>query len=310
MMIATRDAFSDAIVELGKANDKVVVFNADLAHATKTVAFMKAFPERHFNAGIAEMNMAGMAAGMAACGYIPFVSTFAIFGTGRIYDMIRNGVCYPNLNVKFALTHAGLTVGEDGATHQMLEDIALMNALPNMKIIVPADAAEAKQAVFAAADIPGPVYVRLGRAKTDVIYGQDHRFEFGKAHVLADGTDVTLAACGIMVPRALQARDILKEQGIDAAVVNFSTLKPIDKDAVLHYAQKTRAFVTCEEHSVIGGLGSIIASLTAENEPVVVKKVGVADTFGESGSPDLLLEKYGLTAEHIARCAKEAVANK
>jgi transketolase len=310
MMIATRDAFSDAIVELGKINDKVVVFNADLAHATKTLAFMKAFPQRHFNAGIAEMNMAGMAAGMATCGYVPYVSTFAIFGTGRIYDMIRNGICYPNLNVKFALTHAGLTVGEDGATHQMLEDIALMNALPNMMVIVPADATAAGQAIFAAAEIPGPVYIRLGRAKTDVIYGADYRYAFGKANVLADGADVTLAACGIMVPRALKARQVLKEHGVDAAVVNFSTVKPIDKDAVLHYAAKTKAFVTCEEHSVIGGLGSVIASLTAENIPAVVKKVGVNDTFGESGSPDLLLEKYGLTVEHIVSCALDAVKNK
>lgn len=306
-MIATRDAFSEAIVELGKINDKIVVFNADLAHATKTVAFMKAFPQRHFNAGIAEMNMAGMAAGMATCGYIPFVSTFAIFGTGRIYDMIRNGICYPNLNVKFALTHAGLTVGEDGATHQMLEDIALMNALPNMKIIVPADAFEAKQAVYAAAEIGGPVYVRLGRAKTDIIYGDDYHFAFGKAHVLADGSDVTLAACGIMVPRALKAREALKTLGIDAAVVNFSTVKPIDRETILHYAEKTKAFVTCEEHSIIGGLGSIIASVTAENEPVIVKKVGVNDTFGESGTPDQLLEKYGLTVAHIVESAQQAV---
>ncbi len=307
MMIATREAFSQAIVELGRKNEKIVVFNADLAHATKTYEFQKNFPDRHFNVGIAEMNMTGMAAGMAACGYIPFVSTFAAFGTGRNYDMIRNAVCYPNLNVKFALTHAGLTVGEDGATHQMLEDIALMNALPNMKIIAPADAVEAKQAIYAAAEINSPVYIRLGRAKTPVIYNDSYEFKFGKADVLVDGEDVTLAACGIMVAKALQAREVLKEKGINAAVLNFSTIKPIDKKAVLDFAKKTQAFVTIEEHSLKGGLGSIIASVTAENYPCAVKMVGASDTFGESGKPEELLEKYGLGINDIVSKALEAV---
>jgi transketolase len=298
---ATRDAYGETILALGKGNENIVVFDADLSSATRTGKFAAAFPNRHFNAGIAEMNMAGMAAGMAACGKIPFISTFAVFGTGRIYDMVRDSICYPKLNVKLALTHAGLTVGEDGATHQSLEDIALMNVLPNMTVFVPADAPEAAQAIRAAAEIDGPVYIRLGRSKIDVIHDDSYRFVPGKIQVEASGTDVTIAACGIMVAKALEAKEILREQGIDAAVLNVSTIKPLDTKTIIDYAKKTGAIVTCEEHSVYGGLGSVIAKAVTEEYPVPIRQVAVMDTFGESGDAELLLVKYGLTAEEIVK---------
>ena len=306
--IATRDAYAEALVALGEKNKDIVVFDADLSGATKTNAFKKAFPERHFNAGIAETNMTGMAAGMAACGKIPFISTFAVFGTGRNYDTIRSCICYPKLNVKLALTHAGLTVGEDGATHQMFEDIALTNALPNMTVFVPADAVEAKQAVTAAAEICGPVYIRLGRSKVDVIYDDTYKFVPGKAHVAAEGEDVTIFACGIMVAKALEAKEILAKEGIYAAVVNVSTIKPLDKETVIKYAQGKKAVVTAEEHSVIGGLNSVIcAALASEGIGVKVGAIGINDTFGESGPAEELLVKYGLTAEGIAAKVKETL---
>ena len=304
--IATREAYAEALVALGEKNKDVVVFDADLSGATKTNAFKKAFPDRHFNAGIAETNMTGMAAGMASCGKIPFISTFAVFGTGRNYDAIRSCICYPKLNVKLALTHAGLTVGEDGATHQMFEDIALTNALPNMTVFVPADAVEAKQAIFAAAEINGPVYIRLGRAKVDVIYDDNYVFTPGKAHVLSEGEDVTIFACGIMVAKAIEAKEILAKEGISAGVVNVSTIKPLDKETVIKYSQGRKAIVTAEEHSVIGGLNSVICSaLASEGIGVKVGAVGLNDTFGESGPAEQLLVKYGLTAEGIAAKVKE-----
>ncbi len=309
-MIATRESYGNALCELGKVNDKVVVFDADLSGSTKTAVFKKAFPERHFNAGIAEMNMAGMAAGMAACGKIPFISTFAVFGTGRIYDAVRNAICYPNLNVKLAMTHAGLTVGEDGATHQMLEDVALMCALPNMTVIVPADDTEAKQVVYAAAEVNGPVYMRFGRGKTDVIFDENYKFEIGKANVLTEGNDVAIFACGIMVAKALKAAEVLKEEGINASVINVATIKPLDEKTVFEYAQKCGCAVTCEEHSVYGGLHSVISQTLVNTKPVPVKAVAVNDTFGESGKPDELLEKYGLTVENIVSKSKEAIALK
>ncbi len=306
--IATREAYAEALVELGEKNKDVVVFDADLSGATKTNAFKKAFPERHFNAGIAENNMTGMAAGMAAMGKIPFISTFAVFGTGRNYDALRSLVCYPKLNVKVALTHAGLTVGEDGATHQMFEDIALTNALPNMTVFVPADATEAKQAIFAAAEIKGPVYIRLGRAKTDVIYTPDYKFTPGVAHVLKEGSEVTLFACGIMVAKALEAAAILENEGISVSVVNISTIKPLDKAAVLKYSEGRKAVVTCEEHSVIGGLNSVVSqTIAAAGLGVKVGAVGICDTFGESGKADDLLLKYGLTPEGIVKKVKETL---
>ncbi|MFA0814701.1 MAG: transketolase family protein [Anaerofustis sp.] len=308
--IATRDAYGKAIVELGKQNPNVVVLDADLAKATKTTAFAKEFPERHFDIGIAEMNMAGIAAGLSTCGKIPYVSTFAVFGTGRIYDMIRNAICYPKLNVKLALTHAGLTVGEDGASHQCVEDIALMNVLPNMTVFVPADAEETKQAIFAAAKIDGPVYIRMGRAKTDVIYSDTYRFVPGKASILSEGSDITLAACGIMVPRALKAKELLEQQGIHAEVINFSTIKPFDTDTLIRSVQKTGAVVATEEHSMYGGLGSVVSGALSLHCPVPMEQVAVMDTFGESGKPDELLEKYHLTAEEIVRKSRIAINRK
>lgn len=308
--IATREAYGKTLVEIGGQYNNVIVLDADLSKATKTNAFKNAFPDRHINVGIAELNMNGIAAGLAASGKIPIVSTFAIFGTGRSYDAVRNSICYPKLNVKFALTHAGLTVGEDGATHQCIEDIALMNVLPNMTVFVPADAVETRQAILEALKINGPVYIRLGRDKTDVIYDENYVFTPGKAHVMADGADVTLAACGIMVVRAMQARKILKEKGIDAAVINCSTIKPFDAETLSTYAKKTGAVVACEEHSMFGGLGSIVAKTVCDHYPVPVEQVAVMDTFGESGKPAELLEKYGLTAEEIVKKALKAVARK
>lgn len=304
-MKATRDAYGEALAELGMINDKVVVFDADLSGSTKTSVFKKEFPERHFNAGIAENNMTNMAAGMAACGKIPFISTFAVFGTGRNYDALRSSVCYPKLNVKCVMSHAGLTVGEDGATHEMLEDVALMNALPNMTVIVPADATETKKAVLACVDIPGPVYIRVGRAKTDIIYDDDYEFTPGKAHVLRQGKDITIFAMGIMVAKALKAAEILASEGIDCSVVNVSTIKPLDRDTVIAEAKNKKGIITCEEHSVMGGLNSVISQvLSSEGIGVKCVPVAVMDVFGESGTADALLEKHGLTAESIAEKAR------
>lgn len=308
--IATRESYGKAVTELGKKNENVVVFDADLAAATKSGVFKKAFPERHFNAGIAENNMVGMAAGMATCGKIPFVSTFAIFGAGRAYDMVRNAVCYPNLNVKFALTHAGLTVGEDGATHQAFEDIALMNGLPNMKVIVPADGPEAEQVVKVMAETDGPVYARFARAATDVIFDDNYKFELGKAATLTNGTDATIIACGIMVAKALEAEKILKDEGISVRVLNMSTIKPLDKNAVNKAAKETGAIVTAEEHSIYGGLGSVVSEAVVENNPVPVEMVGMQDTFGESGKPEELLTKYHVQTEDIVKAVKKAVKRK
>lgn len=304
-MKATRDAYGEALAELGRINDKVVVFDADLSGSTKTSVFKKEFPERHFNAGIAENNMTNMAAGMAACGKIPFISTFAVFGTGRNYDALRSSVCYPKLNVKCVMSHAGLTVGEDGATHEMLEDVALMNALPNMTVIVPADATETKKAVLACVDIPGPVYIRVGRAKTDIIYDDDYVFTPGKAHVLRWGKDITIFAMGIMVAKALKAAEILASEGIDCSVVNVTTIKPLDRDTVIAESKDKKGIITCEEHSVMGGLNSVISQvISSEGIGVKCVPVAVMDVFGESGTADALLEKHGLTAESIAEKAR------
>ena len=309
-MIATRDAYGDALVELGKENNDIVVLDADLSAATKTSVFKKAFPDRHINCGIAEMNMGGVAAGLASCGKIPFISTFAMFGTGRIYDLVRNLICYPKLNVKLAMTHAGLTVGEDGATHQALEDVALMNALPNMTVLVPADSTETKQAIFAAAKMNGPVYIRLGRAKTDVIYDETYKFEIGKANTLCDGEDVAIFANGIMLAKALAAAEELKKEGVNASVINVATVKPLDENKIVEYAKKCRAVVVCEEHSIYGGLHSVICKTLSENAPTPVEAVCVNDTFGESGTPDELLAKYKLTTKEIVAKAKKAISRK
>lgn len=308
--IATRDAYGEALAELGAVNENIVVLEADLSKSTKTSDFKKVYPERHFNMGIAEQNMLGVAAGFAAAGKIPFASSFAVFATGRAYDQIRNSIAYPNLNVKIAATHAGLTVGEDGGSHQMLEDIALMRALPNMTVIVPADGIETKLAVKAAADYEGPVYIRMGRPKVPVLFGDDYKFEIGKGVVLKEGTDVTLVGTGIMVSKAVEAAELLAAEGISAAVVNISTIKPIDAELIVAQAQKTGAVVTCEEHNIYGGLGSAVAEVLVENCPVPMARVGVEDKFGESGLPDELLEKYGLTAANIAAKAKAVIAKK
>ena len=308
--IATRDAYGEALAELGAVNENIVVLEADLSKSTKTSDFKKVYPERHFNMGIAEQNMLGVAAGFAAAGKIPFASSFAVFATGRAYDQIRNSIAYPNLNVKIAATHAGLTVGEDGGSHQMLEDIALMRALPNMTVIVPADGIETKQAINAAAEYEGPVYIRMGRPKVPVLFDENYTFEIGKGVVLKEGTDVTLVGTGIMVSKAVEAAELLAAEGISAAVVNISTIKPLDAELIIAQAQKTGAIVTCEEHNIYGGLGSAVAEVLVENCPVPMTRVGVADQFGESGLPDELLEKHGLTAANIAAQAKAVIAKK
>ena len=308
--IATRDAYGEALAELGAINDKVVVLDADLSKSTKTNDFKKVYPERFFNLGIAEQNLLGTAVGFAAAGKIPFASSFAVFAVGRAYDQIRNSIAYPNLNVKIAATHAGLTVGEDGGSHQMLEDIALMRAVPNMTVIVPADGVETKQVVMAAAEHQGPVYIRLGRPKVPVLLGDDYKFEIGKGVVLKEGTDVTLVGTGIMVSKAMEAAELLAADGISAAVVNISTIKPLDNALITEMAQKTGAVVTAEEHNIYGGLGSAVAEVLVETCPVPMARVGVEDKFGESGLPDELLEKYGLTAANIAAKAKAIIAKK
>ena len=308
--IATRDAYGEALAELGAVNENIVVLEADLSKSTKTSDFKKVYPERFFNMGIAEQNMIGTAAGFAAAGKTPFASTFAVFAAGRAYDQIRNSIAYPNLNVKIAATHAGLTVGEDGGSHQMLEDIALMRALPNMTVIVPADGIETKQVIKAAAELEGPVYIRLGRPKVPVLFGDDYKFEIGKGVLMKDGTDVTLVGTGIMVSKAMEAAELLAAEGISAAVVNISTIKPLDAELIIAQAQKTGAVVTCEEHTICGGLGSAVAEVLVENCPVPMARVGVEDKFGESGLPDELLEKYGLSASNIAAQAKAVIARK
>lgn len=310
MAKATRDAYGEILKELGAENPKIVVLDADLSSSTKTSEFKKVFPERHFNCGIAEQNMMGVAAGLATTGKIPFASTFAVFGAGRAYEQIRNSICYPKLNVKIAVTHSGLTVGEDGATHQMLEDISLMRTLPNMIVTVPADAAETKAIIRWAADYEGPVYIRMGRAKVEDVMPEDCTFTPGKATLLRDGVDVTLMACGVMVAPALEAAEILDEEGISARVVNMSSIKPIDVSAIHEAVKMTGAIVSCEEHNIIGGLGAAIAEVLVQSTLAPMEMVGTKDTFGESGTPDALLEKYGLTAAHIVLAAKRVISRK
>lgn len=310
MAKATRDAYGEILKELGAENPKIVVLDADLSSSTKTAEFKKVFPERHFNCGIAEQNMMGVAAGFATTGKIPFASTFAVFGAGRAYEQIRNSICYPKLNVKIAVTHSGLTVGEDGATHQMLEDISLMRTLPNMTVTVPADAAETKAIIRWAADYEGPVYIRMGRAKVEDVMPKGCTFTPGKATLLRDGADVTLMACGVMVAPALEAAEILDAEGISARVVNVSSIKPIDATAIQEAVKMTSAIVSCEEHNIIGGLGAAIAEVLVQSTPAPMEMVGTKDTFGESGTPDALLEKYGLTAAHIVLAAKRVISRK
>ncbi|WP_343345830.1 transketolase family protein [Terrisporobacter petrolearius] len=305
--IATREAYGKALVKLGKINDDVVVLDADLSKSTKTNDFLKAYPNRFFNMGIAEQNLVGAACGFAAAGKIPFASTFAMFATGRAFEVIRNSVCYPKLNVKICATHAGITVGEDGGSHQSVEDISLMRSIPNMTVVVPADGVEAEKMIFAAAEFNGPMYVRLGRSAVPTIFEEDYNFEIGKGVVLRDGNDATIIACGIMVNEAIIAADMLKEENIDVRVINMSTIKPIDTELIIKAAKETKAIITAEEHSIIGGLGSAVSEVVSENYPAIVRKVGVNDSFGESGTPNELLEKYGLTAKNIVEKVKEAL---
>lgn len=304
-MIATRDAYGEALKELGAINKDVVVLDADLSGSTKTGVFQKEYPNRFFNVGIAEQNLIGTAAGLATAGKIPFASTFAMFATGRSFEIIRNSVCYPELNVKIAATHAGLTVGEDGATHQALEDISIMRSLPNMIVLNPADAVETRQCILKAAEYNGPVYIRLGRSGVPVIFDESYEFEIGKANELKEGRDVTIIATGIMVARALEASEELAKENISARVINMSTIKPIDQDIIIKAAKETKGIVTAEEHSIIGGLGSAVAEVVGENHPTKVLRIGTMDTFGESGNGNDLLEKYGLTVENIIKKAKE-----
>ena len=305
--IATREAYGKAFVKLGKINDDVVVLDADLSKSTKTNDFCKAYPNRFFNMGIAEQNLVGAACGFAAAGKIPFASTFAMFATGRAFEVIRNSACYPKLNVKICATHAGITVGEDGGSHQSVEDISLMRSIPNMTVLVPADGVEAEKMIFAAAEFNGPMYVRLGRSAVPTLFNEDYNFEIGKGVVLKEGNDATIIACGMMVNEAILAADMLKEENINVRVINMSTIKPIDTELIIKAAKETKAIVTAEEHSIIGGLGSAVSEVVSENCPTIVKKVGINDCFGESGTPAELLEKYGLTAKHIVEKVKEAM---
>ncbi|MBT9830706.1 transketolase family protein [Clostridium baratii] len=306
--MATREAYGKALKDLASTNENIVVLDADLSKSTKTTDFKSVAPERFFNMGIAEGNMMGVAAGLSTCGKIPFVSTFAMFAAGRAFEQIRNSICYPKLNVKVCATHAGLTVGEDGASHQAIEDISLMRSIPNMTVINPADAIETDAVIKAIAEMEGPCYVRLGRlAVNNVNDAATYKFELGKGITLKEGNDVTLVATGIMVEAALEAAEMLAKEGINARVINIHTIKPIDREILVNAAKETGAIVTAEEHNVIGGLGSAVAEVLTEECPVPVLKVGVQDTFGESGKPNELLEAYGLTANNIVEKAKKAI---
>ena len=304
---ATRESYGIALVELGHENEKVVVLDADLSKSTKTNGFKTEFKDRFFNAGIAEQNLMGMAAGMANVGLVPFASTFAVFASGRAFEIIRNSICYPKVNVKIAATHAGITVGEDGGSHQSVEDISLMCSLPNMTVIVPADDREARAATKAAAEFKGPVYLRFGRCNTEDIYNEDYKFEIGKGVELREGNDVTIIATGMMVQKAIEASKQLETEGIKARVINMSTIKPIDREIIIKAAKETKGIVTAEEHSIIGGLGAMVSAVVCSECPTKVKMVGIQDSFGESGTPDELMKKYQLTSDEIILKVKEIV---
>lgn len=306
--IATREAYGKALARIGQENENIVVLDADLSKSTKTADFKKVCPDRFINMGIAEGNMMTVAAGLAACGKIPFASTFAMFAAGRAFEQIRNSICYPKLNVKVCATHAGITVGEDGASHQSVEDIALMRSIPNMVVISPSDAVEAEAAIEAIVKYNGPCYVRLGRSGVPVINDNEgYKFEIGKGVILREGKDVAIVATGIMVEAALEASNLLAEEGIKAKVINIHTIKPIDEELIIKAARETGLIVTAEEHSVIGGLGSAVAETVTSLHPVPVLKVGIKDTFGESGKPAELLKAYGLTAEDIVKAVKKGL---
>ena len=305
-MIATRDAYGKALIEFAEKYD-FIVLDADLAEATKTVHMKKNYPDRFFDCGIAEGNMMSVAAGVASTGQLVFASSFAMFAAGRAYEQVRNSIGYPHLNVKIGATHAGITVGEDGATHQCNEDIALMRTIPGMVVINPADGVSARAAVEAAINHYGPVYLRFGRAPMPIIYDESYTFEIGKGKVLADGKDVTIVATGITVSMALEARETLKAEGIDAAVIDIATIKPIDEELLVEYAKKTGKIVTCEEHSIIGGLGGAVSEVLSEKCPTKIKRVGINDTYGSSGKALEVAAYYGISAEHIVNAVKEII---
>ncbi|MCK4259712.1 MAG: transketolase family protein [Halanaerobiales bacterium] len=307
---ATRDGFGVGIVEAGHKNKNIVVLDADVGSSTRANKFEAEFPERFFEMGIAEANMVGVAAGMASCGKVPFAGTFAVFASSRIADQLRNSVAYPKLNVKIFATHAGITVGPDGATHQSVEDLSILRAIPNFTVIVPGDFYEAREAVKAAAEFDGPVYLRLTRGAVPFVFDEDYQFQWGKVVPIREGKDVTIFATGVMVGEALKAAEALETEGISAHVVNVHTIKPLDVEGVVNAAQKTGAVVTAEEHNILGGLGSAIAEVLVENAPMPMKRVGINDTFGESGEPDELMEKYGLLDANIIEAVKSVLERK
>lgn len=304
MNLATREAYGNTLAEL-KDNENVVVLEADLGHATKSLKFKEVCPQRFFNMGIAEADMIGTAAGLAACGKVPFASTFSVFATGRAFDQVRNSVCYPNLNVKIVGTHAGITVGEDGGTHQAIEDIALMCSLPNMSIVVPSDDVEARAAVLAAAAYKGPMYLRMARVASPTYHNDSYVFTLGKGEIIREGSDLTIIACGLMVMKAMEAAEQLAKEGVSVRVINMHAIKPLDHKLVIESAEKTGKIITVEEANILGGLGSAVCETVSEYCPVPVKRIGVRDIFGKSGNPDKLLQEYGLTAEHIIEEARK-----
>lgn len=303
--IATRESYGNALVEIGKEHENLVVLDADLAGATKTGIFKKAFPERHFNCGIAEADMIGAAAGLSTTGLVPFASTFAMFAAGRAFEQVRNSIGYPHLNVKIGATHGGISVGEDGASHQCCEDFALMRTIPGMVVMSPADDVEAKAMVRAAYEHVGPVYMRFGRSAVPVFHEEDYQFEIGKGEIIRDGADVAIIANGLMVYEAMKAAETLAEGGVNAMVINMATIKPLDEGLVYEAAKKCGKIITCEEHSIIGGLGEAVCSYLSENYPTPVRRIGVRDVFGRSGPAAEVLKHYGLCAEHIVEVARD-----
>jgi transketolase len=305
--MATREAYGKALAQLILEDKRIVVLDADLSKSTKTADAKAVCPERHYNVGIAECNMMGVAAGLASCGNTVFASSFAMFAAGRAYEQVRNSIGYTHLNVKICATHAGITLGEDGASHQSIEDLALMRSIPGMTVIQPCDDIETKQAIRAISEMKGPCYVRLGRSAVNTVNAEDYVFQIGKGSVLRKGNDITLIATGILVQQALMAADTLSEQGIEVSVINIHTIKPLDEALILEYAKKSKLVVTCEEHSKFGGLGSAVAETLSKNHPVKIAMVAINDTFGESGTPDALIEKYGLTAKDIVKTVLESI---
>ncbi|MFX3616646.1 MAG: transketolase family protein [Sporolactobacillus sp.] len=303
--IALRDAYGDALLALGKVHSDVVVLDADLSESTKTFKFGVAFPERFFNMGIAEQNLMGAAAGLSTCNLVPFASTFALFATERAFEQIRNSIAYPKLNVKIAATHAGLSAGKDGGSHEAIEDISLMRSIPNMTVICPCDAIEVKQVVDAAYLYEGPIYIRLSRMELPIIHDENYQFKIGKGEVLKDGDELTIIATGAMVARAIEAAEQLQSEGIHAAVINLPTIKPIDRELIIKFARKTGKIVTAEEHNIYGGLSSAVAEVVTDAYPIVVGKVAIKDRFGQTGTPEELFTEYGLTSEKIVKKAKK-----